>query len=182
VTSDVRIHGIISEGGLAANIVPEDATAQFYIRAATREVLDTVVEKVKHIAEGASLMTGATLTISNYEISYDNMKTNETLSDAFSMNLLEAGETTILSPERGSGSIDMGNVSYKVPAIHPYLGFGAPDAISHSVDFANATITDKGHEALIRGINALSYTGYDLLTDQELLTAVNEEFLLCRKA
>ncbi|HSR03822.1 MAG TPA: M20 family metallopeptidase [Proteiniclasticum sp.] len=177
VTSDVRLHGIITEGGLAANIVPEEATAQFYIRAATREVLDSVVEKVKNIAEGASLMTGAVLTISSYEISYDNMKTNETLSDAFSKNLLEAGETTILSPERGSGSIDMGNVSYKVPAIHPYLGFGAPNAISHSVDFANATITDAGHEALIRGINALSYTGFDLLTDDELLTSIKKEFL-----
>ena len=134
------------------------------------------MEKVKHIAEVTSLITGATLAISNYEISYDNMKTNETLSDVFSKNLLEAGETAILSPERGSGSIDMGNVSYKEPAIHPYLGFGAPDAISHSVYFANATVMDKGHEALIRGIKALSYTGYNLLADEELLSAIKKEF------
>lgn len=177
VTSDVRIHGIITEGGLAANIVPEDATAQFYIRAATREGLDVVVDKVKRIAEGASLMTGAALTISNYEISYDNMKTNETLSDAFTQNLLLAGETWILPAEKGLGSIDMGNVSYKVPAIHPYIGFGAEEATSHSVEFANGTVTDAGHEALIRGVKALSFTGYDLLTDHELLSAITLEFL-----
>lgn len=176
VTSDVRIHGIITEGGLAANIVPEDATAQFYVRAATREGLDEVVKKVKAIAEGASLMTGAKLTISNYEISYDNMKTNETLSEAFSKNLLLAGETVILAAERGTGSIDMGNVSYKVPAIHPYLGFGAPEAVSHSVEFADATVTDAGHEALIRGIKALAFTGYDLLTEKELLSDIRMEF------
>ena len=177
VTSDVRIHGIITEGGLAANIVPEDATAQFYIRAATREGLDAVVEKVMRIAEGASLMTGATLTVSNYEISYDNLKTNETLSEAFTKNLLAAGESVVLSPEKGSGSLDMGNVSYRAPAIHPYIGFGAPNAIAHTVDFAKATITDAGHDALIRGIKALSYTGYDLLTDKALLEAVRQEFL-----
>lgn len=176
VTSDVRIHGIISEGGLAANIVPEDAAAQFYVRAATREGLDAVVQKVKSIAEGAALMTGATLTISNYELSYDDMRTNETLSDAFTKNLMEAGETIILPAEKGSGSLDMGNVSRRVPSIHPYLGFGAPDAISHSKGFADATVTDAGHEALLRGVTALAYTGYDLLTDKSLLQAIKEEF------
>src|SRR5699024_8898401 len=71
--TDIRIHGIISEGGKAANIVPEKAVAQFYIRAEKREDLNEVVEKVKNIANGAASMTGATVDISNYELSYDNM-------------------------------------------------------------------------------------------------------------
>ncbi len=79
----VKIHGVISEGGKAANVVPDLAIAQFYIRSETRSLLDEVVKKVNNIAEGAAQMTGTKLTISNYELSYDNMITNQTLSDIF---------------------------------------------------------------------------------------------------
>src|SRR5699024_6385144 len=71
--TDVRMHGIISEGGQAANIVPEKAVAQFYFRAEKRDALNEVVKKVKNIAHGAALTTGTTVNISNYELSYDNM-------------------------------------------------------------------------------------------------------------
>ena len=176
VTSDIRIHGIIKEGGLAANIVPDHAVAQFYVRAATREGLDPVVEKVKNIARGASLMTGAELTISNYEISYDNLKTNEVLSKAFSSNLKSVGVDEISPAKSSYGSIDMGNVSYVVPAIHPYLGFGCGNAASHSREFADATITDTAHDALIQGAAAMALTGYDVITDKALLKQIKDEF------
>lgn len=87
VSSDVRMHGIITEGGQAANVVPEKAVAQFYIRANERKVVDEVVQKVRNIADGAALMTGASVAISNYELSYDNMVTNNVLSDVFTKNL-----------------------------------------------------------------------------------------------
>ncbi|MFQ7057691.1 MAG: M20 family metallopeptidase [Turicibacter sanguinis] len=77
VKSDVRMHGIITNGGVAANIVPEHATAQFYIRAATKEYLAVVKEKVLNIAQGAALITGTTVEISNYELSYDDLKTGK---------------------------------------------------------------------------------------------------------
>lgn len=176
VTSDVRIHGIVKEGGLAANIVPDYAVAQFYIRAATREGLDPVVEKVKNIARGASLMTGAELTITNYEISYDNLKTNEVLSKAFTRNLNAVGVEDISPAKSSYGSIDMGNVSYVVPAIHPYLSFGCGDAASHSKEFAEATITDTAHDALIQGAAAMALTGYDVITDKALLKQIKDEF------
>ena len=86
VKSDVRMHGIITNGGVAANIVPEHATAQFYIRAATKEYLAVVKEKVLNIAQGAALITGTTVEISNYELSYDDLKTNQVLSNAFNEN------------------------------------------------------------------------------------------------
>ena len=176
VTSDIRIHGIIKEGGLAANIVPDHAVAQFYVRAATREGLDPVVEKVKNIARGASMMTGAELTITNYEISYDNLKTNEILSKAFSSNLKFVGVDDISPAKSSYGSIDMGNVSYVVPAIHPYLGFGCGNAASHSREFADATITDTAHDALIQGAAAMALTGYDVITDKALLKQIKDEF------
>jgi amidohydrolase len=176
IPSDTRIHGIIKEGGIAANIVPDRAIAQFYVRANTRQALNKVVEKVKNVAKGASLMTGAALEISNYEISYDNMKTNAALSNAFNNNLKYVGMKNILPAKASYGSIDMGNVSNVVPAIHPYIGIGCFDAVAHSKEFAYATVTNTAHEALIQGAAALALTGYEVIKDEELLISIKEEF------
>jgi metal-dependent amidase/aminoacylase/carboxypeptidase family protein len=126
VTSDVRIHGIITSGGAAPNIVPDYAEAKFYIRAREKKNLEGVVAKVKNIAEGAAKMTGATVKYDRFENAYDDLLTNRTLSDLFSANLRAAGETEIQPASGGVGSIDMGNVSHVVPAIHPWVGVGDP--------------------------------------------------------
>ncbi|KZL91543.1 M20 family metallopeptidase [Clostridium magnum] len=176
IPSDTRIHGIIKEGGVAANIVPDKSIAQFYVRASTREALNKVVEKVKNIAKGASLMTGAELEISNYEISYDNMKTNITLSKVFNNNLKYVGVKDILPAKESYGSVDMGNVSNVVPAIHPYIGIGCFNTAAHTKGFAEATVTDAAHEALVQGASALALTGYEVIKDSELLINIKEEF------
>lgn len=177
VTSDVRIHGIITEGGKAANIVPDRAIAQFYIRAGKKKYLKELVDKVKNIARGAALMTGAVLNISNYEISYDNMNTNNALSTAFSNNLKYIGITDIETSRSSYGSIDMGNVSNVVPAIHPYISI-SPDKplVSHTTEFRDATLTDTAHAALIKGAAALALTGYDVIADSNLLEKIKAEF------
>ncbi|MCL2287511.1 MAG: M20 family metallopeptidase [Firmicutes bacterium] len=164
VTPDVRIHGIISEGGVAANIVPELAVAQFYIRSATKENLADVKEKVLKIAEGAALMTGAALDVTNYELSYDDLKTNMALSDAYNKNLEALGITDIKPPIKGAGSSDIGNVSNIIPTIHPYIGISETRIIGHTREFAAATITDFAHDRLVTGALALAYTGLDILT------------------
>ncbi|RDW17134.1 amidohydrolase [Oceanobacillus arenosus] len=181
VTSDVRIHGIIAEGGQAANVVPDKAVAQFYIRAKNRAYLNEVVKKVNNIAEGAALMTGATLDISNYELSYDNMITNEALSKAFTANLGEVSTEPIHPAKQSLGSIDMGNVSQVVPAIHPYISLNQPGLIAHTTEFADKTITADGHEALVSGALALAQTGYDVITDPKLLKTIQEEFSNSKK-
>jgi amidohydrolase len=176
VTSDVRIHGIISEGGVAANIVPEKAVAKFYVRAAKKKYLKEVVEKVKNVARGASLMTGSRLEISNYENSFDDMNTNRKLSKTFNSNLEALGVTNISSAKKMIGSIDMGNVSYVCPAIHPMLGIGNVNLVAHTVEMAEATITDVAHNALLTGAAALACTGYDVITDKSLLAEIKKEF------
>ncbi|MDQ1145145.1 amidohydrolase [Bacillus sp. SORGH_AS 510] len=176
VTSDVRIHGIIKEGGVAANIVPDKAVAQFYIRAQNRSYLNEVVQKVISIANGASSMTGAEVHISNYELSYDNMVTNQTLSQLFSNNLLSTGVEKIKKAKNSYGSIDMGNVSHVVPAIHPYIGLDSPGLIAHTREFADLTITDNSHQILSRGALALAMTGFDLITNKEELEKMKNEF------
>jgi amidohydrolase len=176
VTSDVRIHGIIKEGGVAANIVPDKAVAQFYVRAKDRSYLNEVVEKVKNIAQGAALMTGAELHISNYELSYDNMITNQTLSQLFTNNLLTSGVKEVKKAKQTYGSIDMGNVSQVVPAIHPYIGLDSPGLIAHTKEFADLTITENSHMILSKGALALASTGYDLITNQDDLEKMKQEF------
>ena len=163
VKPDVRIHGVISKGGVAANIVPDEAIAQFYIRSATKEYLAEVKEKVLKIAEGAALMTGATLEVSNYELSYDDLKTNQPLSEAFNKNIRDLGIKEIKPALTGAGSSDIGNVSNVVPTIHPYLGITDKDVTGHSVEFAAATLTELAHERLLIGALALAYTGYDVM-------------------
>ena len=163
VTPDVRMHGIITNGGVAANIVPDEAVAQFYFRAAKKETVMELLEKVKKIAEGAALMTGATLEMERYELPYDDLVTNENLSEAFTENLKALGITEF--EEDGTfGSSDIGNVSHIVPTIHPTIGICDSSVISHSREMADATISELGHERLITGTLALAYTGYDVLT------------------
>jgi len=176
VTSDVRIHGIIKEGGVAANIVPDKAIAQFYVRAKDRNYLNEVVQKVISIAEGASSMTGADVHIENYELSYDNMVTNQTLSQLFTSNLLTTGVKQVEKAKESYGSIDMGNVSHVVPAIHPYIGLDSPGLIAHTREFADLTITDNSHKILARGALGLALTGYDLITNKEVFEKMKNEF------
>lgn len=162
VTPDVRIHGIITNGGVAANIVPDKAVAQFYFRAATKETLDDILLKVKNIAQGAALMTGSTLEMTRYELPNDNLKTNKSLSKAFSKNLRTLGIKDIYTA-KDTGSSDIGNVSHKTPTIHPYIGISNCNVTGHSVNMADATITPFAHERLLIGTLALAYTGYDVL-------------------
>lgn len=163
VTPDVRMHGIITNGGVAANIVPDEAVAQFYFRAAKKETVTELLEKVKAIAEGAALMTGAKLEMERFELPYDNLVTHENLSNAFTENLKELGITEFAT-DKIFGSSDIGNVSHIVPTIHPNIGICDRSVISHSREMADATVTKLGHERLITGTLALAYTGYDVLT------------------
>ena len=178
VTSDARIHGIIPEGGKAANIVPDYAVAQFYVRAKTRSYVNELVEKVKNIAEGSALMTGAKMKMSNYELSYDNLLTNETLSTSFTNALIELGvkKNEILEESKGYGSLDMGNVSLVCPSIHPYVKISDIPCPGHTIEFRDAAISEKGQQAMILAAKAMALTGLEVLTNIELLTKIKEEF------
>lgn len=169
VTPDVRMHGIITKGGVAANIVPDEAISDFYFRASTKERVTEVVEKVKKIAEGAALMTGATLEMERYELPYDDLNTNETLSEMFNNNLRELGITDIKEAKATGGSSDIGNVSHVAPTIHPYIGITDCPMVGHSVEMANATTTSKAHDRLLIAALAMAYTGHDIIVRNESL-------------
>ncbi|WZL72436.1 M20 family metallopeptidase [Clostridiaceae bacterium 35-E11] len=175
ILPNARIHGIIVEGGKAANIVPDLAIAQFYVRAAKKSYLQELVEKVKNCARGAALAAGAELEITNYESSFDDLVTNETLSKAYQKRILDMGVEKI-HPPRDSGSLDAGNVSHVVPTIHPWFGICGYDLAAHTKEFAEATKTAFAYESMRQTVGALALTATDVLMDNDLLHKIKEEF------
>jgi amidohydrolase len=176
VTDDVKIHGIITHGGDAPNIVPEYAKARFYIRAATRKKCSEATARVKAIAEGAALATGAKLNVIAFQNEVDNLVLNRTFDAVFKQELESLGEQVETGERDGLGSTDAGNISQAVPTIHPYIKIGPDTLIGHTVEFREAAKSERGDEALILGAKGLALTGLRLLTDEALINDIKEEF------
>lgn len=174
---DVRIHGIITHGGDAPNIIPEYAKARFFIRASTRTGLNEVTRKVKAVAEGAALATGAKLNVIAFQNEVDNLLLNKTYDQVFKEVIEDLGETVVEGDRDGIGSTDAGNISQVVPAIHPYIKIGADDLVAHTVPFREAAASAKGDEALLTGAKGLALTAFQLITEPELLKSIKQEFL-----
>lgn len=170
-----RIHGIISNGGKAANIIPDFASADFYVRAETLEYLTELVEKVKNCAKGAAIATGTRVEIENYETSFANLVTNKKLSEIYEKNLILQGVTDIRNPEP-SGSTDMGDVSHVCPTIHPNFPLSTKTLICHSTDFAKATIEDEAYKGMEEAVIAMTLTALDIFENRELLDEIKKEF------
>lgn len=174
--SDVRIHGIITEGGKAPNIIPDRAVARFYVRAKEKGYMLKVKEKVIACAKGAELATGAKLSYKNFELPFDNLITNKTMADMFKHNLKELGVSDISDEEEGIGSTDMGNVSQVVPAIHPHIAIAERNVAPHSIEFCQAAGSSRGKEAALLSAKAMAMTAVALAEKPELLNKAKEEF------
>ncbi len=179
VRSDVRIHGIITDGGKAANIVPERAAAQFYIRAADRPHLDTVVERVYNVARGASLATGAMLSIHEVK-AYDNKFNVEILNKILLANAEEAGAIGISPPREKTGSTDFSCVTYRVPGACLRVKFVPVGCTSHTPEWVKAGIEKDGQEAVIVAAKAIAATCFDIISDSDLLSQIKNEFYVAK--
>jgi amidohydrolase len=175
VRSDTRIHGIVTDGGAAANIVPERAAARFYVRGADRNYLNGVVERVYNVARGAALATGTKVTIKEIK-AYDNKVLVESLNNVLLENAKAVGATQILPPPESTGSTDFGSVTFRVPGAELGIAFVPVGTPGHSKDFVAAGTTETGHAALIIATKTLAGTGYDLITKPELLKQVKADF------
>lgn len=176
ITSSTRIHGIIKEGGVAANIVPERAVAHFYVRATTKTYLKEVIEKVKNCARGAALATGAELSIRNYEKSYDNFVKNNNFNKIIEKNFNVYGMGPIKESSINLGSLDAGNVSQVCPTIHPMFSITETDIPVHTRAFAEATLTPYAIEKMKTVIGALTQTGVAIIKNKDLLQAIKKEY------
>jgi len=172
-----RIHGIITRGGEAANVVPAYSAAAFLVRAMDNSYLDELKQKVLNCFEGAALATGARLDYRWSEVSYAPMKNNLALAQLFAQNLQSLGRRVeLFEPHFGFGSTDMGNVSQVIPAIHPSVAIVSPDVLLHSADFAVAAASESGHKGLLDAAKALAMTVVDLLSEPQALAKVKGEF------
>ncbi|MCM3225636.1 amidohydrolase [Terribacillus saccharophilus] len=173
---DVRVHGIIPNGGDAPNIVPEYASARFFIRAETWTKAQAVSDKVKNIAKGAALATGASVKIERFQNEVKDFVLNPVLDQVLKEELENVGEYVHLKKGKGRGSTDTGNISYEVPTAHPYIQIGPEDLIGHTEEFREAARSEIGDAAVLKGAKALAHTGYRLLTDKELLKQAKAAF------
>jgi len=164
VKSDARISGIITEAGVAPNIVPERAVAKLYIRAMTREYLNEVREKVKLCAQGAALSTGTKVEIKDFEEPLDEIKTDLTIAKIFKQNLRRIGIKKISTMKFIPVSSDFGNLSQKIPSLCASLAIAPRGVVPHTREFERAAISEKAHETILIGAKALGMTVIDLLT------------------
>lgn len=173
-----RIHGIITDGGQAPNIVPEHAAGVFCVRAATAAQLAALKQRVLACFDAGAQATGAQLDVRTVGDDYSELWTNAPLAAAYAANLARLGRTVVEIAGVASiaGSTDMGNVSMLVPAIHPMIAAAPPSVPLHSVDFARYAGAEEGQRATIDGAKALAMTALDVLCDPDLVTAMKATF------
>ncbi|SMG23156.1 M20 family metallopeptidase [Dethiosulfovibrio salsuginis] len=150
VPPDVRMHGIVTDGGDAPNIVPQTAAAKFYFRSPTRAYLNDMIQKVLDCAKGAAMATQTEVSWENVEFSFDEMVPNEPAESMMEGIFSEMG-IPFERPGSPSGSSDVGNVSQRCPTLQPELAIMDHYAAHHTVEFAQAVTTEKAHRALVTG-------------------------------
>ena len=177
VRADARLHGIITDGGQAANVVPDYARAEFFVRAASVDYMNQLIEQVRQIATGAALITGARLEFEVSGLANYDMVTNHTLARQLKRNLDEVGlRLPDAAPEPPTGSTDWGNVSYEVPSVE--TAFPILDRVCtwHSAEVVAAADSPLGYQNTLLVAKAMALTGVDILANPALLADVRAEF------
>jgi len=176
ISSEARIHGIITDGGEAPNIVPAHSAAVFLIRAQDDKYLAELRDKVLNCFTGASIASGARLEYRWRERAYAPMKNNSNLAGLFKQNLESLGRhVEAFDPRFGFGSTDMGNVSQVVPSIHPTIAIASPEVLIHTQEFTSAAASEAGHEGLMDAAKAMAMTVVDIL-QPGMLDSIKQEF------
>jgi len=177
IKDKARIHGIITSGGEAANIVPAHSAGTFIVRAEDDAYLDELKEKVLNCFVGAATATGARLEYRWGEVRYAPLRNNLTLARLFRRNMQSLGRKMPLSnPDRAFGSTDMGNVSQIVPGIHPDVAIAPKEVVTHSPEFALAAASEAGIQGMLDAAKAMAMTVVDLVADPEIVIRVKREF------
>ncbi|MBF6601026.1 MAG: M20 family metallopeptidase [Dehalococcoidia bacterium] len=176
IRRDARLHGIITDGGVAANIVPERAAATFYVRAQQPRYLQELKQRVQGCFEAGALATGCELEADWHEDSeYAPLRSNRPLAEAYRSNGEALGRRFLDVKNVSTGSSDMGNVSQVVPSIHPTFGIGQM-IFNHTPEFTAAVVTDVAHESMLQAAEALAMTGVDVALEPELLRRIKADF------
>ena len=168
--ADARVAGIITEGGMACNIVPDKASCRYYIRSKERTYLKELTQKIINCARGAALMTGAELEYHNFENSYDNLIYNESLRNLLKTNLEDLGVNNFVDDFEASGSSDIGNVSQVCPTVYCEIDTGAyPKVFAHHETFLDYVHGEHERTTLDIETKAMAYTALQIFLDPQLL-------------
>jgi len=178
IESHERIHGVFTHGGDKANIVPDRAVMQWYVRSGTTESLARLKPRVVAALEAGALATGATLDIEWKHPPYADIVDNASLLGAYARNLAGRGRGMGAKADRPEflGSTDMGDVSHLVPSIHPMIAVAPPGIAIHTPEFAEHARSERGDAAVLDGAVAMAQTVVDLWSDPALLPAAQAEF------
>ena len=177
IKDKARIHGIITDGGQAPNIVPAHSAGSFIVRAEEDIYLDELKERVLSCFIGAATASGARLEYRWGEVRYAPMRNNLTLARLFSQNMQSLGrQIKLFEPNHTFGSTDMGNVSQVVPGIHPFVAIAPVEVANHSPQFVSAAASEAGIRGLIDAAKALAMTVVDLTADSGIISQVKQEF------
>lgn len=178
-----RIHGIIKEGGAAANIVPDRTVGQFYVRAANERDLAKLKPRVEACFEAGARGSGSAVEVNWAGVDYLDLNTNWPLAESFRHHAESLGRHFIDHDQAlkfGAGSTDMGNISYRLPSIHPMLAVAPPNVVIHNPEFAKWARSEKGDEAVIDGAKALALTAAHYLLSPDLQRQSAEAFELSK--
>ena len=174
-----RIHGIIVEGGMAPNIVPERAAGRFYVRARDGVELAALKKRVQACFEAGALATGTRLESKWGRVDCLDLKTSWPLASAYEANARALGRELLdpsTLPPGLAGSTDMGNVSHRVPSIHPMIQVSPPHVVIHNAEFTAYAKSERGDQAIVDGAKALAMTTLDFFASADLRQAAKSEF------
>jgi amidohydrolase len=172
-----RVHGIVTQGGHAPNVVPERAELDIYVREATSAALDPLVTRVLAAADGAALATGTIVEYAETAPRYSERNNSMVMADRLAAYTSALGlDLEPPSPANPAGSSDIGNLSVRLPVIHPYVQICPRDTPGHSAQMREAARAPAAHDATETIATGLAALVLDLLGDPDFFTAVRAEF------
>lgn len=177
VPEDVRLMGIITNGGQVVNAIPDLAECQFSIRAARLDTHRQVMDRLRKCAEAAAMATGTTLEMEEPEhFPHYPVRPNSVLNKVFTLNMEALGAKMSSAQHGGRGSTDFGNVSWVAPGMHGYVAVVPGGVAGHSVEMREACGSAPGHAGLVLAAKALAMSGIDLVWDPEIVSNAWKEF------
>lgn len=173
---DVRIHGIVTRGGDAPNIIPDDTEARFYVRAATVKRMMEVYHQLERIVEGAALQTGCKGLLEPTQRNLvENIIPTPSFDEVYHRNLISLGEPFEERQVFPLGSSDVGNVSQVIPTIQPMIRISEVPVAGHSIEKKEACRSETGLQSIALGAKVLALTALDLLEQPALLAKIKAE-------
>src|SRR5215472_17341306 len=173
---ECRIHGIITNGGAAPNIIPEYAASTFLVRAPRIDMMWDLYRRVVACAEGAAKAAGAELKVSQNDNVYEPMNSNRVMLDLFAANMKTAGLTEGQAVPDRLGSSDVGNVSQVMPAIQPMVAIAPVGTAIHTREFADAAVKPMARAGMLSAAKTMAMTTFDLLAEPGLVEKAKREF------